>query len=234
MKDPALPMVLLSLALPEDTEQAPPDWLMWSYGAVLVLFLLTLPWLLWRMKAYQHRHYALGPLQTDFRASLGSFYLLALKPFLLVAAVSAAIGVFIWSVLGVGGARSGVVMQLMTVLPFLVVVFWVFLFVGIGPWIATRLQNLVWTKTGNSQMRFISQLSFRSMLWLGIKNGLLMAVTLGLYWPFAKVAMARLRLEAVHLRSVTDMEALLAAEHERPEEAAGEAAGDFFGLDVGL
>ena len=230
----ALPMVLLSLALPEDTEQAPPDWLMWSYGAVLVLFLLTLPWLLWRMKAYQHRHYALGPLQTDFRASLGSFYLLALKPFLLVAAVSAAIGVFVWGVLGVGGARSGVVMQLMTVLPFLVIVFWVFLFVGIGPWIATRLQNLVWTKTGNSQMRFISQLSFRSMLWLGIKNGLLMAVTLGLYWPFAKVAMARLRLEAVHLRSVTDMEALLAAEHERPEEAAGEAAGDFFGLDVGL
>ena len=230
----ALPMVLLSLALPEDTEQAPPDWLMWSYGAVLVLFLLTLPWLLWRMKAYQHRHYALGPLQTDFRASLGSFYLLALKPFLLVAAVSAAIGVFVWGVLGVGGARSGVVMQLMTVLPLLVIVFWVFLFVGIGPWIATRLQNLVWTKTGNSQMRFISQLSFRSMLWLGIKNGLLMAVTLGLYWPFAKVAMARLRLEAVHLRSVTDMEALLAAELERPEEAAGEAAGDFFGLDVGL
>jgi uncharacterized membrane protein YjgN (DUF898 family) len=108
------------------------------------------------------------------------------------------------------------------------------MFLGIGPWITTRLQNLVWTKTGNGQMRFISQLRFRDMLWLSVKNGLLIGITLGLYWPFAKVAMARLRLEAVHVRTVTDMQALLAAEHDRPAEAAGDAAGDFFGLDVGL
>jgi uncharacterized membrane protein YjgN (DUF898 family) len=96
------------------------------------------------------------------------------------------------------------------------------------------MQNLVWTKTGNGRMRFISQLRFRDMLWLSLKNGLLIMLTLGLYWPFAKVAVARLRLDAVHIRSITDMQAVVAAGHQQPQEAAGDAAGDFFGLDVGL
>ena len=229
-----LPMVLLTFAIPEDPEQAPPEWVMASFGGAFVLLVLTLPWLLWRMKAYQHRHYALGPLQTDFRASVGSFYLLAIKPFLLFAGVMGLIALYVVTSFGSADALGGLLGEMMWVLPVLVVGFWVLMFLGIGPWITTRLQNLVWTKTGNGQMRFISQLRFRDMLWMSIKNGLLIGITLGLYWPFAKVAMARLRLEAVHVRTVTDMQALLAAEHDRPAEAAGDAAGDFFGLDVGL
>ncbi|MDQ7746835.1 YjgN family protein [Hydrogenophaga pseudoflava] len=230
----ALPMVLLSIAIPEDPEQAPPEWVMASFGGAFVLLLLTLPWLLWRMKAYQHRHYALGPLQTDFRASVRSFYLLAIKPFLLFAAVFAMVVWLVWSLVGEGEPRSDMAVLLIGAAPLVFLAFWVFLFLGIGPWITTRLQNLVWTKTGNGQMRFISQLRFRDMFWLSLKNALLIGITLGLYWPFAKVAMARLRLEAVHVRTITDMQALLAAGQERPQEAAGDAAGDFFGLDVGL
>ena len=122
-------------------------------------------------------------------------------------------------------------MGALAIVPFLLALLVMF---GVAPWWTTRLQNLVWTKTGNSQMRFVSRLSFRSMLWLSVKNGLLTAVTLGLYWPFAAVATARLRLEAVHIRSIVDLEDLLAGDDQRPAEAAGEAAGDFFGLDVGL
>jgi uncharacterized membrane protein YjgN (DUF898 family) len=72
------------------------------------------------------------------------------------------------------------------------------------------------------------------MFMLSVKNGLLIAVTLGLYWPFARVAVARLRLEAVHIRSIADLQALLAVAPDQAETAAGDAAGDFFGLDVGL
>jgi uncharacterized membrane protein YjgN (DUF898 family) len=225
-----LPMVLLSLAIPEDPEQSPPDWVMASIGGVFLLFLLTLPWMLWRMKAYQHRHYVLGPLQTDFRATLKSFYLLAVKPLLLAAVLLTPLVGVVWSLLESNGGVS----PWFRWIPFLILAVWVAMFLGIGPWITTRLQNLVWTKTGNARMRFVSQLRFRDMLWLSLKNALLIGLTLGLYWPFAKVAMARLRLEAVHIRTITDMEALLSAGHERPAEAAGDAAGDFFGLDVGL
>lgn len=200
----------------------------WTFGGFAILLVGVLPWVLWRMKAYQHRNYALGPLQTDFRAGLGAFYGLALKPLVLVLVVAGLVGLM-------AGWRSGDVLPMalggfLAFFPFVLLL----LVLAVVPWWKARLQNLVWTKTGNAQIRFISRLSFRSMLWLTIKNWVLVAITLGLYWPFAAVAMARLRLEAIHVRSVVDLENLLALDQQRPEEAAGEAAGDFFGLDVGI
>lgn len=145
-----------------------------------------------------------------------------------------ALGLTIWGMFQSAGDSPGAFARVFGVLPFAIIGIWLLFFLGIRPWFTTRMQNLVWTKTGNSRMRFISQLRFRDMLWLSIKNGLLIMLTLGLYWSFAKVAVARLRLEAVHVRSITDMQALVAAAHQQPQEAAGDAAGDFFGLDVGL
>lgn len=230
-----LPVVLLGLARPEESKQAEPAWIIAVALVSSVLFVFSLPWLLWRVKAYQHRHYAIGPLQTDFRASVGSFYRLAFKPFLLLVGVAAlfalAAALIVTQTVDVPVTQRGALLML---LPTLIVGFWLMFFLGISPWLTTRLQNLVWTKTGNSQMRFISELSFRRMFMLSIKNGLLIAVTLGLYWPFARVAVARLRLQAVHIRSIADLQALLAVASDHAETAAGDAAGDFFGLDVGL
>jgi len=230
----ALPMVLLSIWIPDDAEVAFPKWVGVAYLVLLAVGVALLPWLLWRLKAYQQRHYALGPLQTDFRATLRAFYVLAMKPILLMVGLITAIGLTVWTLLLSTSEGPMVFSKLITVMPFVVMGVWLLFFLGIRPWFTARMQNLVWTKTGNAQMRFISQLRFRDMLWLSIKNGLLIMVTLGLYWPFAKVAVARLRLEAVHIRSITDMQALVAAAHQQPQEAAGDAAGDFFGLDVGL
>jgi uncharacterized membrane protein YjgN (DUF898 family) len=222
-----LPVFLLAW-LPEEPDEPFQAWMGWTFGGFVTLLVGVLPWVLWRMKAYQHRHYALGPLQTDFRAGLGAFYGLALKPLVLVLVVAGLVGLM-------AGWRSGDVLPMalggfLAFFPFVLLL----LVLAVVPWWKARLQNLVWTKTGNAQIRFISRLSFRSMLWLTIKNWVLVAITLGLYWPFAAVAMARLRLEAIHLRSVVDLENLLALDQQRPEEAAGEAAGDFFGLDVGI
>lgn len=229
-----LPMVILSIWIPDDPEADFPRWVGMGYLALLALGVALLPWLLWRLKVYQQRHYALGPLQTDFRASLKAFYLMAMKPIGLMVVLMGALGLTIWGMFQSAGERPVAIAQLFSVLPFVIIGLWLLFFLGIRPWFTARVQNLVWTKTGNSRMRFISQLRFRDMLWLSIKNGLLIMLTLGLYWPFAKVALARLRLEAVHIRSITDMQALVAAAHQQPQEAAGDAAGDFFGLDVGL
>jgi uncharacterized membrane protein YjgN (DUF898 family) len=61
-----------------------------------------------------------------------------------------------------------------------------------------------------------------------------MVFTLGLYWPFARVALARMRLEAVSLATTLDLDQL--HEHLRlaDGDAAGDAAGDLFGIDIGL
>jgi uncharacterized membrane protein YjgN (DUF898 family) len=108
------------------------------------------------------------------------------------------------------------------------------LLICIKPYAVARLQNLVWTKTGNAELRFVSTLRVRSLLWLTIKNWFFILLTLGLYWPFAAVAMARLRLEAVGIKSRVQPELLVSQIQPREGDAAGDAAGDFFGLDVGL
>lgn len=75
---------------------------------------------------------------------------------------------------------------------------------------------------------------FKPLLWLTLKNWLLMLVTLGLYWPFAAVAMARLRLQAMSIQSDIDMNTLVGQHGSGSNEAAGDAAGDMLGFDLGL
>ena len=102
------------------------------------------------------------------------------------------------------------------------------------PYFTSRMQNLVWSKTGNREFRFQSELTFRSALKLNIKNWLLIGLTLGLYWPFAAVAMARLRLQAMAVLTRVDPQTLIGRARTREGDAAGDAAGDLFGVDIGL
>jgi uncharacterized membrane protein YjgN (DUF898 family) len=78
--------------------------------------------------------------------------------------------------------------------------------------------------------RFESALRFAPLCGLTLKNGLLIVLTLGLYWPFAAVALARMKLEAVSVVLQEDLEALA----DRARGSAGDAAGDQLGFDIGL
>jgi uncharacterized membrane protein YjgN (DUF898 family) len=126
-----------------------------------------------------------------------------------------------------GGLQAG----LMTLLPLLLTIG--LLVVG-KTYATSRLQNLVWTKTGNRSMRFMSDLQFSRLGLLTLKNWALMAVTLGLYWPFAAVATTRMRLEAVRIKTRVDPATLVSQIKASDGDAAGDAAGDVLGLDIGL
>ena len=219
-------------------ETAPPQWYGFLALGVMVATLAIGPWLLWNLKQYQHNHYSLGHLQTTFKATVGSFYLLALKVLglgLLAIALPAA--VVMGLAFGLEGFDSlrhqrGVMMIAAAIVPALLGTRVVL--VCIKPYAVARLQNLVWTKTGNAELRFVSHLRVRSLLWVTVKNWFLIIITLGLYWPFAAVALARVRLEAVSIKSRANPDLLVSQVQPREGDAAGDAAGDFFGLDVGL
>jgi uncharacterized membrane protein YjgN (DUF898 family) len=170
-------------------------------------------------------------LQTSFSASVGSFYLLSLKVFglaMLIMVVPLGLGI---AAASGGGARNAAAIFAGTLLSLLGVLL---ALVCIKPLAVSRLQNLVWCQTDCTELIFNSNLCFRSLLWLTLKNWLLIVLTLGLYWPFALVAMTRLRLAAVTITTRIDPELLMADVQASSGEAAGDAAGDFFGLDVGL
>ncbi len=221
--------------------QKPPVWYLKVVGVVTLLGLALVPWLMYNLKRYQHDNYGLATLRTSFRASVNSFYevfgklfgVTILPTILSLTIAGAAVAV------GFAARKSGALtpsnMKFFIGLGIaLFVVSFMATFVVIKPWFTTRLQNLIWSGTHNHALRFFSDLRFKSMLWLTVKNWLLIVLTLGLYWPFAAIAMARMRLHAVRLELQQSPDELLNLAHSAEGEAAGDAAGDLFGLDIGF
>src|SRR5690606_29474103 len=66
-----------------------------------------------------------------------------------------------------------------------------------GAYVGSRFQNLLWSNTVSERLRLNSGLRFAPLLGVTALNWLLIFLTLGLYWPFAKVRVARLKLEAL-------------------------------------
>lgn len=230
-----VPALLIGAALPWVTSlENPPAWYAYLTLAIVLVTLAVLPWLLRNLKRYQHENYGLASLQTGFKATVGEFYLLTFKciglSLLLPLLVAASFGIahFSSAQSGLGGGRMLAVLAPLA-LPLMLVAY-----IVLKTYFTTGLQNLVWTKTGSRSMRFVSQLRFSRLFWLTAKNWLLMLFTLGLYWPFAVVATTRMRLEAVVIKTRQDPATLVSLLQASDVEAAGDAAGDLLGIDIGL
>lgn len=199
-----------------------------------LLLLLLMPLFLWLLKRLQHANYALGAQRTGFSAPLSSFYGLSLKALFVAALVGAVVvGLFMGAASLLVVPRSPHEGALLLLLP-LIGLSYLLVFALVGGYWTARLQNLVWSRTASAQLRFRSVLRARALAGLWFKNTLLVLLTLGLYFPFAQVASARLRLQGVTLLSSVDLDELTASASREDESAAGEAAGDLFGFDIGL
>lgn len=190
------------------------------YGAVLLAVLVAVPYFFYRIKSYQHGAYAMGALRTEFRTTARTFYGVFGAAFGLWLVLVVAAATSVWA----GGWRAG----FLAVLAVFVLGYWLLI-----PYVKVRLQNLVWSRTGNRLFRFKSELSVKRFIMLSLKNWLLMVCTLGLYYPWAAVAVRRLRLEAVSLHARMPLNELTAV-GASAGDAAGDAAGDLMGLDVGV
>ena len=220
--------------------QQPPEWYGGFVGVVMLVTVIVGPWLWWNLKKYQHDHYALGQWQTELSASRASFYGVFAKTsgvfVLALVAMSVLAGILV-AVGAVGGLFAGGRNNVMAgVLLGVAIGFLMLLALQIvpRPYFTSRMQNLLWSRTGNRAMRFGSELRFWPLLGLTLKNWLLMVVTLGLYWPFAAVATQRMRIEAVSVTTQVDPQSLVDQWRSDAGDAAGDAAGDLFGLDIGF
>ncbi len=200
-------------------------------GLTVLAMTALSPWLLARIKRYQHGGYAFAQERTRLTAGLGAFYGFSFRVMgvsLLCSALLAGVGGIVAALVG-ASAGAGMVL-----LPFLLALAYLVFPLVLMPYTTSRLQNLVWGHTRSRRIRFESQLRFAPLMRLTAKNWLLIALTLGLYWPFAKVHTARLRLEAMGVSVQGDLNAWLARAQGADKGILGDAAGDFFGIDMGL
>lgn len=208
---------------------------LFAMGAMLLLAPLSVALL----KRYQHGGYRIAGQHARIDMGPGSVYLLSLKllgvfivSLLLVALVAMLVG---------GGVAFATGMRPDMRSPWTQILFmalgigvYLLIFAIVMPYGAARMQNLAWGSTHSESLRFQSDLGFLKLLGLTLVNWLLTALTLSLYRPFAAVATAKLRLEAVSIESTEDPADWITAATAAHADATGDIAGDFFGIDMGL
>lgn len=220
--------------LPGAAGTEPAGWVVVLAGLPALAILLLMPLFFWLLKRQQHAHLALGQEHSRFAAGPGRFYGLALKTALVgvlvvTVVVGLQMGVLFFLMRGAGDELR---FHLLTIGVIGLAYLLTFALAG-GYWVA-RLQNLAWNHTASQRLRFFSVLRAHRLAGLWFKNTLLVLLSLGLYFPFAQVASARMRLQAVAVLASVDPDELVASAAQLQESAAGDAAGDLFGFDIGL
>lgn len=195
-------------------------------GIVMITAAAVLPWCVARIKRYQHGGYRFAGERTELRAGTGAFYGVGFRAagvMLLVTILGGFLVGLIAFALGQPGLRAWAPVAGYLLVPLVVV-----------PYFTARLQNLVWANTRSRNARFRSDLGYGALLRINLVNWLLIVLTLGLYWPFAEVRLARVRLEAMALQVKGSVDDWLARAQRRKAGVLGDAAGDFLGIDMGL
>jgi uncharacterized membrane protein YjgN (DUF898 family) len=231
---PGLVMVLAApgLASGEPPNAAAARWVGAVVLGTLLVAALCFPWLMARLKRYQHSGFAFAGERTRLDVGVRPFYGLYLRTGLLaLLVVAVVVALVLGAMVLLRGALGGGAVWL-AVLP--VVIAYILIPLVVMPYAVARSQNLVWSATRSDRVRLHSALRYRDLLVLNARNWLLIALTLGLYWPFAKVHSARLRLQACTVAVQGDVGDWVARAAAQRSGLLGDAAGDFFGLDVGL
>lgn len=232
----ALLWVLLSAASatirPGERKPEPSDFA--GLFAVYAVILALTPLLHERYKRWQHGATTCGSLRFAFQPSPGAFYGLYGLTF--------AVGVVPFFVLGVGFAILAATLMPRDAAPggsvYAIVAgayaVMILAYLVPGAFFAARLQRLVWERTSAAGVRFASTVTMGGVLRVWFVNGLLTLLTLGLYWPWAAVAITRYKVERTRVLAAVPLEALAAGDGAVEPSATGDGAVDFLGLDFGL
>lgn len=200
----------------------------------LLVFLGLMPWVHARLKAGQHRHAYFGARRFAYRVPVRRFYGVYLKLFALLVAVVVPLlfllGLLTAALRRPDAAQSGWPAFHLPLTLLLMAVVWLL----VWPFFAALMQRVVWSGTRLGSLRFVGELQAWRLWRLTLGQMLLVILSLGLYWPFAAVAIARYRLQSLALVSRRPWhEHRFLAVPAAGGLAVADASADLFGLDLG-
>lgn len=208
------------------TKEAYKTFLLWPVLAVVSLYTL-LPYAHHQIKAWQHSRARFG--QTDFSMTpcvrgFYGVYLLSLGAVLSGVVLMAIFGAFAAVSAGPAAASKA----FLTVLGVMYLVM-----LTIGPMLAAKLFNLIWSKTQLGPHAFESHIPLGKAAAVGVTNLLGIALTLGLFIPWAAVRWSRLRAEHLVLHASGSLDEFVATAQSQAN-AFGEGVADLGDFDLGL
>ncbi len=188
--------------------------ILWPILGSLTLGLLF-PYAIFKQKQFivGKARYGTTPFQPVFGA--GAFYNIYL----------AALGVLILGAL-VGGFL-GAFFPPLAPLVFLPLYLFLFAFVN------AKSANLIYNQSLLQEHGFDSQIKVGRLAWIYFSNALVVALTIGLAVPWAKVRLAAYHASCLRLQSRGSLDEFVTAQ-EKNVSALGEEIGDVFDLDIGL
>ncbi len=202
--------------------------LVWPILTLLSLYLLA-PLAHQRFKHYQHNHTRFGTAPFAFDATAGAFYGVYLRT----------AGVMLLLLIA-GGLLGGALAASASGSKAAVVLVFTLMFLGmyagfllIGPYFLAKMQNLVWNHTTLAPHRFRSDVKPGRLFLITFTNLVLIALTLGLFYPFARVRAVRYRVESMTMTAVGQLDAFVAGEQQQVG-ALGDAAVDWYDIDIAL
>lgn len=198
---------------------------------------LLFPYATFRQRQYLFGNAALGKSRNRFKGESGSFYgiylmAVGLGAVMGVVLVAVAIAIGIGAAFMGGGNRNDPAALLPVIVPIygLLVLGWL----ALQQFVSTRIANYCWNESKlEGDIGFISTLKVWDMIKLRITNTLAIFFSLGLLIPWAKVRYTKYVLANLALVSYGDLDHFVAdkADHEN---AIGDAATDFFNIEIGL
>lgn len=188
--------------------------LLWPLLGVLSAGLL-MPLAIQRQQRFIADHSRFGTTRFALQVGVGPFYL----AFLLV--------------LGIGVLGGLVAALLGAALPPLVPLAMMLVYLVLFAFISVRLTNLTYGNLHLGANRLQSRYDLGSYLLLMLGNLLGLVLTLGLFYPWAKVRNARYAAEHMSLQAGDDLEGFVAARQQEVSSLGGEM-GELFDVGVGL
>lgn len=103
----------------------------------------------------------------------------------------------------------------------------------IGALIQSRTANLLYNGAILGPVNFVSRQRARDLIWIYLSNLVLIALTLGLFIPWAKVRLARYRAGSLTVKGPHDLGGFVAGQHQS-STATGSEMADLLDLNFGL
>ncbi len=182
---------------------------------------LIFPYFFYRQRKFVVENSSYGNVSFDFKATAKEYYILLfglLIPLVLCIALLAAAGFFLH--LPVSST------------PFMAIGF-VVVYLYAMAYFTVKSNNLFYNSSNLSDHGFKADMAVKEYIFILITNTIGTVVTLGLFYPFAKVRAYRYQAEHLALISAGDLNAFVAAEQERVS-ALGDEVAELMDFDFGL
>ncbi len=200
---------------------------------IFVTFGLALPYVTYKQTKYIVDHYQYGQTTNQLNVGSGEFwkvygmvFLYSLIPLLLFLIVLGDVFKNYANGTDIVTDMLGFSVSLAIIIFYLAAIF-------IGAYIKVNIANMIFNNSNLGEISFVSTQRVRDVTWIYISNIILIALTLGIFIPWAKVRLVRYRAEHLLVSSSKDLAEFGAGQKEQVSSAGDELA-DVLDLDFAL